>query len=73
LPFLFPRFPEKCAKKNNARESAKISLAFSLAFILQIQRFCLKKVNFSTAAPDRQQTPRPLPFYAAFYKGTIKW
>lgn len=24
-------------KKNNARESAKISLAFSLAFILQIQ------------------------------------
>ena len=25
-------------KKNNARESAKISLAFSLAFILQIQR-----------------------------------
>jgi hypothetical protein len=25
------------------------------------------------AAPDRQQTPRPLPFYAAFYKGTIKW
>jgi len=37
LPFLFPRFPEKCAK-NNARESAKISLAFSLAFILQIQQ-----------------------------------
>ena len=25
-------------KKNNARESAKISLAFSLAFILQIQQ-----------------------------------
>jgi len=28
-------------KKNNARESAKISLVFSLAFILQIQQIFL--------------------------------
>jgi len=32
----FLAFP-KNAQKNNAREVAKISLAFSLAFILQIQ------------------------------------
>jgi len=34
----FLAFP-KNAQKNNAREVAKISLAFSLAFILQIQHF----------------------------------
>jgi hypothetical protein len=34
----FLAFP-KNAQKNNAREVAKISLAFSLAFILQIQPF----------------------------------
>jgi len=33
----FLAFP-KNAQKNNAREVAKISLAFSLAFILQIQQ-----------------------------------
>jgi hypothetical protein len=39
----FLAFP-KNAQKNNAREVAKISLAFSLAFILQIQQiFCLSR------------------------------
>jgi len=37
----FLAFP-KNAQKNNAREVAKISLAFSLAFILQIQLFSAK-------------------------------
>jgi hypothetical protein len=37
FPAFFLAFP-KNAQKNNAREVAKISLAFSLAFILQIQQ-----------------------------------
>jgi hypothetical protein len=41
----FLAFP-KNAQKNNAREVAKISLAFSLAFILQIQLFCGGALNF---------------------------
>jgi len=40
----FLAFP-KNAQKNNAREVAKISLAFSLAFILQIQPFSAKKLG----------------------------
>jgi hypothetical protein len=45
FPAFFLAFP-KNAQKNNAREVAKISLAFSLAFILQIQQknhtFCIR-------------------------------
>jgi len=42
----------KNAQKNNARESAKISLAFSLAFILQIQLFSAK--DFSAQKTGRK-------------------
>ena len=44
-------------KKNNARESAKISLAFSLAFILQIQQ--ISASVFPGRDPDKKAPSGP--------------
>jgi hypothetical protein len=45
MSYFFLAFP-KNAQKNNAREVAKISLAFSLAFILQSHCVLWKKYDF---------------------------
>lgn len=59
---LFSSLSLKMRKKNNAREVAKISLAFSLAFILQIQPLtCLKLPGRLIFRQDSMQAKLPRP------------
>jgi len=69
----FLAFP-KNAQKNNAREVAKISLAFSLAFILQIQPGLRAGSLLSARFLQRANGRRTLPIFALLCeKGLSFW